>query len=67
MRLDLSDILDAEADAVAAYRIARRQWHRWFAWYPVLVDDVLVWLETVERRTDVSLATTYKWEYRLRG
>lgn len=27
------------------------QWHRWFAWYPVRLEDghTTVWLETVER------------------
>lgn len=25
-------------------------WRRWFAWYPVRVDDQMVWWEYVERR-----------------
>lgn len=31
------------------------EWHKWFAWYPVLVEDedtgarMWIWLETVER------------------
>jgi len=25
-------------------------WRRWFAWYPVVIDDEWVWLEYVERR-----------------
>ena len=34
----------------------REQWHRWFAWFPVIVEitedghKVKIWLETVERR-----------------
>lgn len=27
----------------------RTDWTRWFAWYPVSIDDKIVWLETVER------------------
>jgi hypothetical protein len=36
----------------------KKQWHRWFAWYPVRLDDspdghkVYRWLETVERRME---------------
>lgn len=26
-----------------------RDWKPWFAWYPVIFDRRLVWLETVER------------------
>lgn len=25
------------------------RWHRWFAWYPVVIDGEWVWLESVER------------------
>jgi hypothetical protein len=25
-------------------------WHKWFAWRPVVVDGRWVWLETVERK-----------------
>ena len=27
-----------------------RQWHRWFAWRPVVIRGYVVWLERVERR-----------------
>lgn len=28
-----------------------RQWHSWFAWFPVLLNNGrYVWLETIERR-----------------
>jgi hypothetical protein len=30
--------------------LARQQWHRWFAWYPVRIGEDTVWLETVEKR-----------------
>ena len=23
------------------------QWHKWFAWYPVILDEYVVWLEMV--------------------
>lgn len=39
-------------------------WHRWVAWFPVVVDGRIVWLEAVERRiVDVGIHTTT--EYRL--
>ena len=35
-------------------RIAKmKQWHTWFAWYPVTVGEDRVWLETVLRRGSV--------------
>ena len=37
------------------------EWHRWFAWYPVVIEGQWVWLETVERRLVESL-TDY-WTY----
>ena len=27
-----------------------RQWHVWFAWHPVRIDEYIVWLEKVKRR-----------------
>jgi hypothetical protein len=30
-----------------------KQWHKWFAWYPVQLDDASkqwVWFETIERK-----------------
>lgn len=38
-----------------------REWHRWFAWRPVLVDRTWVWLETVERRLFYSYACTCRY------
>lgn len=29
-----------------------KEWHRWFAWYPVEVDGRWVWMEHVERCWD---------------
>lgn len=26
-----------------------RDWKSWFAWYPIIFDGTLVWLETLER------------------
>lgn len=28
----------------------RKEWHRWFAWHPVWVNNNFVWFETVQRR-----------------
>jgi hypothetical protein len=30
----------------------RAEWQRWFAWHPVIINNVTVWLETVERKRD---------------
>ena len=38
-------------------------WHRWFAWYPVVVDDQWTWLETVEQRWDYNDYYSW-WKYR---
>ncbi len=47
---------------VALYRAKReareriqQEWHRWFAWRPVVANGVLVWLEFVERK--------FEWEH----
>jgi hypothetical protein len=26
-------------------KISKEEWHEWFAWHPVIVDDKLVFLE----------------------
>lgn len=31
-----------------------RDWHRWFAWYPVRVGDQWIWWEHVERKLTPS-------------
>jgi len=37
-------------DRRAAWR-AKKEWHRWFAWHPVVVPHVgMIWLEPVQRR-----------------
>lgn len=42
-----------------------RDWHKWFAWYPVEVtsgccgDTKIVWLETVEREEYWEAYTTF--------
>ena len=35
------------------------QWHYWFAWYPIVMGDELVWLETVQRRGKERAVATY--------
>jgi hypothetical protein len=27
-----------------------REWHPWFAWYPVKIQNEVVWLEKVQRK-----------------
>jgi hypothetical protein len=41
----------------------RTSWHRWFAWHPVIIDNVTVWLEVVERKRDPD---TFDWVYSYR-
>jgi hypothetical protein len=41
----------------------RTSWQRWFAWHPVIIDNVTVWLETVERRRNPDI---FDWVYSYR-
>ena len=49
---------------------SRSEWHRWFAWRPVVVvtedgSENWVWLEIVERKWGASKYTGQrKWRYR---
>lgn len=36
---------------------AKCTWRPWFAWYPVVVDDKVIWLETLMRKGSVSRVT----------
>ncbi len=39
-------------------------WHKWFAWYPVHVNDNdWRWLETVDRKIDFWDDEGVMWEY----
>jgi hypothetical protein len=47
----------------------KRQWNKWFAWYPVSVLEERVWLEWVERKgwtSGVGESGTVYWEYEYR-
>lgn len=39
----------------------KREWHRWFAWWPVRIGSRVYWLETVLRR--YSDDCWLDWEY----
>lgn len=39
------------------------QWRKWFAWYPVVVFEQLVWLEVIERRFSETFCGE-RWLYR---
>jgi hypothetical protein len=45
-----------------------KQWHRWLAWYPVMIDGEYVWLELVQRRLigcyPCGMDYSCDWEYR---
>lgn len=49
-------------------RMARlRQWHTWFAWYPVRVEEGdCRWLEFIERRDVRGMSfMPHDWQYRV--
>lgn len=57
-------------DYIQRARIKRdkyKEWHDWFAWYPVRIDqNRKIWLETVQRRilyTSEDFPRFYGWEY----
>ena len=39
------------------------EWKRWFAWHPVIIDNVTIWLETIERKRDPDI---FDWVYSYR-
>jgi hypothetical protein len=41
----------------------RMEWKRWFAWHPVIIDNVTIWLETIERKRDPDI---FDWVYSYR-
>jgi hypothetical protein len=41
----------------------RASWKKWFAWHPVLIDNVTVWLEIIERKRDPDI---FDWVYSYR-
>lgn len=41
----------------------RTRWQRWFAWHPVIIDNVTVWLEVVERKRDPDI---FDWVFSYR-
>lgn len=44
----------------------QKDWHNWFAWYPIyLSDGTKVWLETVERTLEYSTYDVWP-HYRLK-
>jgi hypothetical protein len=47
------------------------QWHKWFAWYPVTIGNIHIWLTIVERKGTWCLQDAggsfwygFDWEYR---
>jgi hypothetical protein len=44
-------------------KMKRMEWRRWFAWHPVIIDNVTVWLETIERKRDPDI---FDWVYSYR-
>ena len=43
---------------------ATKNWHTWFAWYPVYCDEsTFVWMEFVYRRRAQAFPAGYVWIY----
>lgn len=46
-----------------------KEWHKWFAWYPVCFRNKIIWFEFIQRRRYTSAPGTYwasdEWEYKL--
>lgn len=44
-----------------------KQWHDWFAWYPIRLDEEIFWLQRLKRKAHnvyVAGDTIYvEWEY----
>jgi hypothetical protein len=38
------------------------EWHHWFAWYPIVIDNTYVWLEWIYRK-DVNSPLYFEYEY----
>lgn len=67
------DRATAEARVALALAARRRQWHVWFAWFPVeIAQGEYAWLEQVERREEHEtwedhnsfLCSDWVWSYR---
>lgn len=42
------------------------KWHKWFAWYPVKIEDEWIWRENIERRLHIGGGESNDyWGYRL--
>jgi len=64
-----------KSETQEAYENRLKEWHKWFAWYPVRISDTTkVWFEVIDRRlVDIRLITgydscaiSYDFEYRRR-
>lgn len=41
----------------------QREWHPYFAWWPMVIDGEVIWLEYIETRLEWSNIVD-KWDYR---
>lgn len=70
MVFDRTEQIRKRRAANAARDERLRNWHKWFAWYPISVDDgVIVWLEHVERKGRTRIleklqGRIWLWEHR---
>lgn len=39
------------------------QWHKWFAWHPIRINNTVIWLETIYRKGTVALDSYDNKEY----
>lgn len=41
------------------------EWHKWFAWHPVMIGNQSIWLETIQRKMRYIGWEMYTVEYKL--
>lgn len=35
-------------------KTTKTEWHKWFAWHPIITNDEIIWLEKINRRMTES-------------
>lgn len=47
-------------------RVSRERWHTWYAWHPIRINGMWVWLETVHRKGTLKCGwgdCYWEWQY----
>ena len=59
--------MKARVRTIEQWRSDQRQWHEWFAWYPVRIGKHLYWLTTVDRKGCGEPADDNFWSHRVKA